>query len=297
MNAVMNALPLEGELMPRNIMTESRVNGELVGMTDLEIKTQAPAVFGRQHSSLSEAYAFVRTGNIVRQMRELGFAVQSVKQTKPRRRDPSTVRHAVTLVRAEDLSKNSLQKVGRPTIMLMNSNNGRSKFRFMFGYFRLVCSNGLVIGEVAASMALIHRAGEIAQLDKVMKEINERHDRARLVIERWRGIQLGKATQQMLALEMAKLRFGNTAGKYDMESALRVRRPEDEGDDLWTVFNRLQESYVRGGVAYAGNAGDVRSSRPIDGVVADTGFNLAAWSVAERIAATVSGEGAAVVVN
>jgi len=167
----------------------------------------------------------------------------------------------------------------------------------MFGYFRLACTNGLVIGEVSASMALIHRAGEIAQLTKLMEEMRERHIKAMSVIERWRNINLSRGLQHQLALEMAKLRFGGTAGKYDLDSALRVRRPEDEGDDLWRVFNRLQESYVRGGVSYVGNGGDVRSSRAIDGVVADTGFNLAAWAAAERIAKNVTGESAGVVVN
>lgn len=295
MNQMTTAAPLEGELMPRGQLTESRVNGELVGMTDAEIKANAPAVFGRQHSSLSDAYAFVRTGNVVRQLRDLGFAVQSVKQTKPRKRDASTVRHAVTMCRADALGKTGKDLAGYPTIMLMNSNNGRSKFRFMFGYFRLVCSNGLVIGEVAASMALIHRAGEIAQLDKLMAEMTERHARAMAVIERWGQIILPTGVQQQLALDLAKIRFGNTAGKYDLESALRVRREGDEGDDLWHVFNRLQESYVRGGVSYTGNSGDVRQSRAIDGVVADTGFNLAAWGVAEKLAAQISGDKSLVV--
>ncbi len=296
-SAIEKSKLIEGEVMPRLPLTESRVNGELVGLTDSEIKVKAPAVFGRQHSSLSEAYAFVRTGNIVRQMRELGFAVQSVKQTNPRKRDASTVRHSVTMCLAEDLTKVGLAKVGRPTIMLLNSNNGRSKFRFMFGYFRVVCANGLVVGEVEASAALIHRAGEVAQLDGIVKQITERQQKALSVIARWGQIILPVAAQQRLALELATLRFGSTAGKYDMDTALKVRRPEDEGNDLWTVFNRLQESYVRGGVSYMGNSGDVRQSRAIDGVVADTSFNLAAWDVAERVATTLVGGAEGVVVN
>ena len=291
--AMPGSKPMEGELMPR----ESRYEGELVGMTDDEIKAKAPAVFGRQHSSLSDAYAFVRTGNIVRQMRALGYAVQSVKQTNPRKRDASTVRHSVTMCLARDLSKLGKELIGRPTVTLINSNNGRSKFRWMQGYFRLACSNGLIIGEITASAALIHRAGEIAQLNEVLKQITERQQKANEVIGRWGQIILPKASQHHLALEMAKLRFGVTAGKYDLDSALIVRRPEDEGDDLWTVFNRLQESYVRGGVSYMGNGGDVRMSRAIDGVVADTSFNLAAWGVAEKVAKSVTGEGNAVSVN
>lgn len=287
--------PIEGELLPRGQLTENRVGDELVGMTDAEIKVKAPAVFGRQHSSLSDAYAFVRTGNIVRMLRDYGYAVQSVKQTNPRKRDASTVRHAVTMVQAKDLGKANVA-TDRHTIMLINSNNGRSKFRFMDGYFRMVCSNGLIIGEIDTAFALIHRAGEIAQLQGIMEKVGERQAKAAAVIDRWRSIQLTVARQQFLAMEMAKLRFGNTAGKYNMDTALAVRRPGDEGDDLWTVFNRLQESYVRGGVSYMSGK-EVRQSRAIDGVVADTSFNLAAWGVAEQLAKSLTGEQVSVAVN
>lgn len=283
--------PLIGELMDRaGPLTESRTkDGTLVGMTDEMIKKVAPAVFGRQHSSLSEAYAFVKTGTIVQQLRHLGFAVQSVKQTNPRKRDAATVRHAVTMCLADDLGEGGMAKIGRPTLMLLNSNNGRSKLRWLFGFFKFACSNGLIIGEITASAALIHRAGEMAQLGGLINDLFERQMKALAVIDRWSAIDLTKGLQHQLAMEMARLRFGDGYAKYDLDSALAVRRPEDMGDNLWLVFNRLQEAYSRGGVMFTGKAGDVRASRAIDGVVADTGFNLAAWAAAERIAQKMIG--------
>ena len=44
-----------------------------------------------------------------------------------------------------------------------------------------------------------------------------------------------------LANEAASLRYTNLED-FDIEDLLVVNRIEDEGNDLWTVFNRIQEN-------------------------------------------------------
>ena len=46
---------------------------------------------------------------------------------------------------------------------------------------------------------------------------------------------------RLLAYEAAKLRY-NDVSNVNIDDILAVNRIEDEGNDLWTVFNRIQEN-------------------------------------------------------
>ena len=47
-----------------------------------------------------------------------------------------------------------------------------------------------------------------------------------------------------LALEAAELRFGDEI-EFDINQLLKTNRKEDEGDSLWSVYNRIQENLTQ----------------------------------------------------
>jgi hypothetical protein len=67
------------------------------------------------------------------------------------------------------------------------------------------------------------------------------------------------------------------------EEILQPRRIEDQGDDLWKVFNVVQEKMIRGGVSYSSPKGKVRSAREINNIVASNSINTKLWEAAELI--------------
>jgi len=71
---------------------------------------------------------------------------------------------------------------------------------------------------------------------------------------------------------------------------LAPRRSEDNGNDLWRTFNRIQENALRGGMK-ARNATDEMgrrgrrvSTREVKGIDQDVKLNRALWQLAERMA-------------
>ncbi|WP_186153310.1 DUF932 domain-containing protein, partial [Burkholderia gladioli] len=64
---------------------------------------------------------------------------------------------------------------------------------------------------------------------------------------------------------------------------LRARRSEDAGDDLWTTFNRVQESLTQGGMRGRSPAGRRIKTRPITGIDQDIRLNRALWMLAEAM--------------
>ena len=53
--------------------------------------------------------------------------------------------------------------------------------------------------------------------------------------------QLSVDDMKKFAFEAARLRFDDII-EMNVEDLLRINRIEDEGNDVWTVFNRIQEN-------------------------------------------------------
>jgi len=68
---------------------------------------------------------------------------------------------------------------------------------------------------------------------------------------------------------------------------LRARRVEDQGVDLWTTTNRVQENLIRGGVADGrrNSRGVLRTVRALRGIDSKVTINKGLWGIAERLLA------------
>jgi hypothetical protein len=66
---------------------------------------------------------------------------------------------------------------------------------------------------------------------KLITELNE-----------WKQQDMTLQQMRDLAYNAAKLRFSEDDVNFKPIDLLRVNRAEDEGNDVWTVFNRIQEN-------------------------------------------------------
>jgi Domain of unknown function (DUF932) len=64
-----------------------------------------------------------------------------------------------------------------------------------------------------------------------------------------------------------------------------VRRNGDEGSDLWTTFNRVQEGLIRGGSRCRTPQGRRMRARAVQGIDQNVGLNQALWTLAEEMKA------------
>src|SRR5579885_1423131 len=101
-------------------------------------------------------------------------------------------------------------------------------------------------------------------------------------IAAWRQITLTEAEQQSFAEQALTLRYPE-GSPITAEKALRVRRYDDNGSDLWHVFNRVQEAVVRGGDRYYNN-GRRNKTREVRGIDQNINLNRSLWSLAEQVA-------------
>jgi hypothetical protein len=66
---------------------------------------------------------------------------------------------------------------------------------------------------------------------------------------------------------------------------LEPRRAEDQSNNLWTVFNTVQENLVRGGLSDSrrDRRGKLRTMRSLKGIDSRVFLNKALWSLAEAL--------------
>lgn len=249
-----------------------------------DVRKQAPAVFGHVAKHMTDRYEMVHTSDLLEQLVDRGFMITSAKQERATKRDPLTVRHMITLVHERALAEPSF-KEGLPTLLLWNSHNGRTLLRLAAGFYRLVCSNGLIVGTTEQEFAFRHAVKPLEQLPQALELVAERQELALTNMRNWQQIELSDRKVISFAERAAALRFGaEAAGAYDRDAILSTRRPEDAGSNLWRVMNRVQENLMRGGVDGKSKTGRKVTSRAVNNITLDLEFNKGLWQLAEEFA-------------
>jgi hypothetical protein len=130
--------------------------------------------------------------------------------------------------------------------VLLNSHDGSTAFELGFGIYRLACANGLVVRTATVgSVRLVHSGLNLKNVFTAARSLVDRAPQVAETIERWSGTQLDHDLALQMSSRMARARWGDRFVEADL---LSPRRMEDTTTDLWTTFNRVQESVIRGGM-------------------------------------------------
>ena len=251
-------------------------------LNDKEIEHLCPVAFKSTMTNseirklgLSKHYSFVPTMNVVNDLRALGYEVVDAVQVKARKK--STNGYQKHMLTFEHPKYKVEGREEYPQILLTNSHDGGNAFTLSAGIFRLVCSNGLVIKtEDYGSARLVHKGYSFEAVQKLVKDFEETVSEVLTKITEMKKVQLTKEQQIKFAKQAALLRFkaksyneDNIADVVQLDDLLHAERPEDKGNGLYEVFNRVQESLINGKYMYASNGKvnaegtKIRKGRPI----------------------------------
>ena len=249
-------------------------------LNDDEIKYLCPVAFNRRmvkseiaKLGLSKHYSFVPTMKVVNDLRALGYEVVDAKQVKARKKSTDGYqKHMITFehpdykvdkVKEVEIADGVTETVVEPTteypqILLTNSHDGGNAFTLSAGIFRLVCSNGLVIkSEDYGSSRLVHKGYSFEAVQKLVQEFEGTISEVLTKITAMKRKQLTDAQILQFAKQAALLRFkaasyneDNIADVVDIDEILEATRPEDAGNGLYEVYNRVQESLIQGNYHY-----------------------------------------------
>lgn len=248
-----------------------------------QIKAVAPVVFATEptNKNVSEKYLHVNTETVIDDLAKLGwFPVTAMqRRTKPRRDGSPTIRskHMISFQNPDLMIKGKDGDDACPRIIVTNSHDGLSSFQFRVGIYRFVCSNGLVVAdEEFSAFSIKHKGYTFEELQTVVASAVADLPNKVEVLNKMQARMLTAEEQRQLAISAMALRSTNPDAKYDeasIEEVLTATRKEDEGDSLWLVFNRVQESIINGGYSAALRGAKVRKVKKIKSFERDLQVN------------------------
>jgi len=271
---------------------------ELVALSKEQIMEAAPAVYTTQpHPKVSDKYSFLPTYQIIEDMEKLGWSVSSAKMSKTSNKDQMKYgKHLVQFFNPDIAIKDEQGNVeAYPQIVICNNSRGWGKLRFELGVFRMVCENGLIVkeeGKDFGSFTLRHMGYSFQELKELVNQAVEALPNVVAKINQFTERIMTKEEQKSFAKKALEIRFDeetlSRVTDAQIQEMLNPLRKEDAGDDLYRVFNRVQESIVRGGFDIAGKTkSGTRKVRRISNMLQDLNINGQLWVLAESYAEPV----------
>lgn len=263
-------------------------------MTKEEIMAKAPYIYAKEKTNpnVSAKYTFASTETIIDDMEKLGWGVVDCKQQRANKRSHIRSFHMVAFQNpnvyiAKDTENGEVVDC-YPRIILTNSHDGFHSFKFMIGLFRLVCSNGLIVAtDTFANIAVRHANYEFEELRKLVASAIQEVGAQVTVMNEMENTTLNDEQKRSLAVEALRIRKGVKADeKFTVDDdtindVLTPTRDEDKKNDLWTIFNVLQEKMMTGNYQMISpKNGKKRKARAIKGLAKDLSLNQQLFHVA-----------------
>ena len=184
---------------------------------------------------------YIPTLDVVEKLQDEGWRLSGVAEQRGKNRKISN--NYVQMQHPDFAIQNNKGKDEAYTsITISNSCNGAKPLQMSLGIFRQVCTNGLIAFDRHGETENIkHIAINARDLDRFIIPMNNKVNKLLTEVSEMKHRGLSIEDMRKLATEAASLRYANL-DDINIDDLLVVNRVEDESNDLWTVFNRIQEN-------------------------------------------------------
>lgn len=184
---------------------------------------------------------YIPTLDVITKLQDEGWKISGVAEQRGKNRKITS--NYVQLQHPDFAVQNSKGKNEAFTsITLSNSCNGSRPLQMSLGMFRQVCTNGLIkFDQHAETEKIRHIEVNARDLDRFVVSMNSKADKLLTEVNEMKHKGLSIEDMRKLAREAASLRYTNL-DEINIDDLFTVNRVEDESNDLWTVFNRIQEN-------------------------------------------------------
>lgn len=257
--------------------------------TQATLLQYAPAALALEpRPGLSDKYVFLPTREVLTALAQEGWVAVDCKQTCSKRGgfNPSG-KHQVWLAEAERIESYYSYAQEMPRIILTNSHDGQSKYTMRAGLFVQACSNGIEVSDgLVQAVSIRHYRHTLEEVVQTAQAFRENAELIGEHVANFKKLELSPAAAVEFARRAIELRFSaDSNAVVAIEDMLAIQRPEDAGNSLWRVFNRVQEKTLKGNFPiYHRTKYDwsERKARPIKSIDESTRLNTALWALAEQ---------------
>lgn len=242
-------------------------------------------IFNKQSGfGVSGKYKVINTTDIISRFQNAGFEVSRI--AKARVKDVSKdgfQRHSIWFRHQKMLS--GLRSNAIPEIQLLTSHDGTCAYRLYKALFRPVCSNGLVASVNHGVTRVIHVGDALTKAILAAEKLVSETNALMGIVERMERTNLSTLTAIEFARACSELVFPENV-MFNASDLLITRREADEGSDLWTIFNVVQENLLKGGAKYIVNnekGMQNRSLRKVSSLTRSIDINQNMFALAESM--------------
>ena len=251
-------------------------------LTREQLEQAIPVAFKNvpTNPKVSQKYVHINTATVIDDLAKLGWQPVQAVQRRTRKSDTIFSKHMVVFQNADLKIKGKDGDDAYPRIILTNSSDGFNSFQFRVGIYRLVCSNGLVVADSEfSSFKIRHMGYSFEELQNTITNVVADLPNKLEVLNKMQEKVLTQEEKQLFATNALKIRAGISLDKNKeyskevLEEVLTPLRKEDEADNLWSIFNILQEKVIKGGFTAPLIGTKVRKVRPIKSFEKDIRVN------------------------
>jgi hypothetical protein len=258
--------------MSNELNTTAMMSGNTYSLE--QIKKIAPSVFTTEKAPhLTDKYIQTPTSRVVEDLMSLGWQVTKAQEVKARK-GQGFQKHIIVFRNPEIMIKGKDGDDSFPQILLTNSHDGKAAFNFRVGIFRLICSNGLVISDADFSNVSIRHINYT--FESLQAKVAEMITKLPNLVQKINLFKSTELTEDQMADFAQKAMQLRTKERVSIMDVLTPDRPQDRGNDLWVVFNRVQEKLL-GGSYRAGK----RKARSVKNFQKDIELNEKLFELAE----------------
>lgn len=257
-------------------------------MTKDEIRAKAPFIFNTEPTNpgVSDRYVMANTETIIDDMEKLGWGVVDCRQQRANKRSNINSFHLVAfqnpkvVITRTDDDGNEVADC-YPRILISTSHDGKRSLTLRCGLYRLICSNGLCVAtEEFEKIALKHINYSFEELRRIVAEFIEKVGGQIEVMNEMQNTELNDEQKADFVTKALRIRKGvKEDEKFEVsaetiDDILTPVRKEDEGNQLWNIFNVIQEKMMHGNYQMVSPTnGRTRKARAIKGLAKDLDLN------------------------
>jgi hypothetical protein len=146
----------------------------------------------------------------------------------------------------------------------------------------MVCSNGMVIADTTIdNIRIKHQWYDFEDIkvitDAMVKKVPEMIKKMNSL----NNVILSDDEQLEFAEKAILTRWPKGNESVNVEDLLSPTRKADRGDDLWRIFNVIQEKLVKGGLVFNNKKEKMQKIRPVTNIDRQVTMNKNLWELTE----------------
>lgn len=218
-------------------------------LTNADLLSKVPSAFAESPiSRASTKYQMVKTSALIEELLSKGWFPVEANQTRTTSSEKMGKQFHIIKMEHNDLQFSGDERF---QLMISNGHDLVTPLKIRASIFRKVCSNGLIAGvKFIPEIRMTHVSSVRELAHESINQVGGLLEKVKSSVEIMKMTPISPSQAHLLATKAYGFRHENEVNMASVEELLTPRRDVDDSQDLWTVYNVIQENLINGNYHY-----------------------------------------------